>query len=65
MQEEQISRERVEFEKDVLDRAERVSNLDRDMLKRHQHKLADYEKHLVAKFNLVLEEYPLVNSLFL
>jgi hypothetical protein len=57
MHEEQINLDRMAFEKEVLDKAERTSNLDREMLKRHQNRLAEYEKHLVAKFNMILEEY--------
>lgn len=51
--------DKLGFEKDVLAKAERTANLDRDMLKRHQNRLAEYEKHLVSKFSLMLEEYPI------
>lgn len=56
-QEEQINQEKFTFEKEVLEKAEKAANLDRDMLSRHQQRLSEFEKHLLAKFNLVLEEY--------
>lgn len=61
-QEEQMNINMLAFEKDVLDKAERTANLDRDMLKRHQNRLSEYEKHLVAKCSLMLEEYPTIIS---